>query len=287
MSIKVVTLAWEYAPVAGNELLLLLAIADQANDLGTDAWPSIDTLARKTRLNKRTVQRLLQRLSSAGLVTIEPGGGRRSNRYAIDLDLLVSPSSRTADDEDTLPAERHPGQSVTRDICATPGATALDHLCHDTAVSPNPSCTALSPSPASRAHPGDADDAATTETARATTGIIDEIRAVAPMSHQDHRALELKVRDSLAAGHDPDQILRHLTENLRSARSPIAVIHSRLRNLPPKPTHGRTSIARPEWCGTCDGPEPHRRLIQRDDGRVQACPNCHPKHNARSAGTSR
>ncbi|WP_084401213.1 MULTISPECIES: helix-turn-helix domain-containing protein [Lentzea] len=286
MSIKVVTLAWEYAPVAGNELLLLLAIADQANDLGTDAWPSIDTLARKTRLNKRTVQRLLQRLSSAGLVAIEPGGGRRSNRYTIDLELLVSPSSRTADDDDTLPAERHPGQSVTRDTGATPGATVLDHRSHDTAMSPNPSHTALSPSPASRAHPGDTDDAATTESARAAAGIIDKIHAVAPISHQDQRALELKVRDSLAAGHEPDQILRHLAENLHSARSPIAVIHSRLRNLPPKPTHGRTSIARPEWCGTCDGPEPHRRLIQRDDGRVQACPNCHPKHNANPARTS-
>ncbi|RDI16384.1 helix-turn-helix domain-containing protein [Lentzea flaviverrucosa] len=287
MSIKVVTLVWEHAPAAGNELLLLLAIADQANDLGTDAWPSVDTLARKTRLNKRTVQRLLQRLSSAGLVAIEPGGGRRSNRYTIDLNLLADPSSRTTDDEGTPPALRHPRQSVTCGTHAAPAATALDHRSHDTAVSPDPSCTALSPSPPSRTHSADADEAATTETARAAMEITAKIHTVAPMSHPNQRAMELKVLESLAAGHDPDQILRILTENLHSARSPIAVIHSRLRSLPLSPIHGRTSIARPEWCGTCDGPEPHRRWIQLDDGRVQACPHCHPKHNTNPAATSR
>ncbi|WP_082373157.1 helix-turn-helix domain-containing protein [Nocardia sp. NRRL S-836] len=289
MSIKVVTLVWEHAPAAGNELLLLLAIADQANDLGADAWPSVDTLARKTRLNKRTVQRLLRRLASAGLVTIEPGGGRRSNRYSLDLELLCDPSSRTANHEGTPPTERHPRQSATCGTGTTPEVAVLDHPSRDTAMPPDPSCTALSPSPHAhtRRARADADAGADTqaisETARAATEIIRSIHTIAPMSRPDRTVLARQVRSSLAAGHDPRQILRLLSENLDSARSPIAVLHSRLRNLPPKPRDDRIAFTRREWCGRCDGPEPHRRWIQLDDGRLQACPNCHPKHNAEPA----
>ncbi|MBW4722279.1 helix-turn-helix domain-containing protein [Saccharothrix obliqua] len=79
------TWAWEKAPVAGTELLLVLAIADSADDDGRNAWPSIADLAQKTRLNERTVQRLLKRLARDGHITIEPVGGRRRNRYAIAM----------------------------------------------------------------------------------------------------------------------------------------------------------------------------------------------------------
>ena len=39
----------DHSPVGGNERLVLLAIADCANDEGGDAWPSIATLARIKR----------------------------------------------------------------------------------------------------------------------------------------------------------------------------------------------------------------------------------------------
>ena len=62
MSIKVMTWVWDNSPTAGTELLLLLAIADQADDRGTNAWPSLRSLARRTRLDPRTVQRVIRRL---------------------------------------------------------------------------------------------------------------------------------------------------------------------------------------------------------------------------------
>ncbi|WP_461119562.1 helix-turn-helix domain-containing protein [Saccharothrix stipae] len=77
------TWVWEHAEVAGTDLLLLLAIADAADDQGRNAWPSVADLARKTRLDERTVQRRLKRLHGRGDIAIEPGGGRRRNRYAI------------------------------------------------------------------------------------------------------------------------------------------------------------------------------------------------------------
>ena len=61
---------WEHAPVSGNELLILLAIADHASDDGSDAWPSIETLAKKCRLSERTVQRSIKSLAQRGQIRV-------------------------------------------------------------------------------------------------------------------------------------------------------------------------------------------------------------------------
>jgi len=58
MSIRVMTWVWDNSTVGGNERLCLLAIADNAADDGRNAWPSLATLARKTRLDERTVRRV-------------------------------------------------------------------------------------------------------------------------------------------------------------------------------------------------------------------------------------
>lgn len=263
-------LVWEYAPASGNELLLLLAIADQANDLGADAWPSIDTLARRTRLNPRTVQRLLQRLAASRLLAIEPGGGRRSNRYAIDLSLLT-------DSPAAPPTKGHPRQGVTPDVAATSGATQSDHPRDGTATPPTPSSTSLSP-------PSDRHDASATpptldaNTTNAAKEIVQLIQNFAPMPEKSRLRLEGAVLDALRAGHGKGQLYELLSRSLNGARSPIAVIHSRIRGLTERTGPDSRTPARPEWCGNCDGPEPHRRWIELNDGRVQACPNCHPKH---------
>ncbi|MFE9751385.1 helix-turn-helix domain-containing protein [Saccharothrix saharensis] len=119
MSIRVMTWVWEHAEVAGTDLLLLLAIADAADDQGRNAWPSVADLARKTRLDERTVQRRLKRLHSQGDITIEPGGGRRRNRYAILR--FPGPTSRfhrasapPAAREAAAPRSPQPGQRHTR-----------------------------------------------------------------------------------------------------------------------------------------------------------------------------
>lgn len=81
------TWVWNHSPVAGNERLTLLAIADNASDDGTNAWPSIDTLARKTRLDKRTVRRIILRLESGGHLHVDyQAGPRGTNRYAVIMD---------------------------------------------------------------------------------------------------------------------------------------------------------------------------------------------------------
>ncbi|MEV2238801.1 helix-turn-helix domain-containing protein [Micromonospora sp. NPDC049891] len=75
---------WDHSPVGGTDRLVLLAIADCAADDGTDAWPSIATLARKTRVDTRTVQRVIRRLVEGGHLMVDTtAGGRKSNTYTV------------------------------------------------------------------------------------------------------------------------------------------------------------------------------------------------------------
>jgi len=81
MSIRKMNDVWRLSEQSGGKLLLLLAIADFANDAGM-AYPGIDTLAEKTRQSRRTVQRQLSDLEEEGEIAVEPGTGRsNTNTY--------------------------------------------------------------------------------------------------------------------------------------------------------------------------------------------------------------
>jgi hypothetical protein len=86
MSIAIMTQVWQHSQHKGSELLLLLAIADNANDQGL-AYPSIRTLAKKTRLKERTVQYLLRnKLEPSGELHVSTGTGPRGcNEYVIHI----------------------------------------------------------------------------------------------------------------------------------------------------------------------------------------------------------
>jgi hypothetical protein len=67
---------WANSAAKGSALLLLLAVADHAHDDGSGAWPSVATLARKCRLDRRQIQRLLRRLEASGELLLEQSPGR-------------------------------------------------------------------------------------------------------------------------------------------------------------------------------------------------------------------
>lgn len=94
MSIKVMNWVWEHSDAAGNERLVLLAIADNADDDGSNAWPSRATLAAKTLLDERTVRRIIKRLEAAGRLRVESGNGRtHSNRYTVVMHAPAAPET--------------------------------------------------------------------------------------------------------------------------------------------------------------------------------------------------
>jgi len=75
---------WADAAITNqSELLVLLAIADYANDEG-EAWPSIESIATKSRHTDRGVQKILNRLQKCGKIEIRTGGGMgNTSRYRV------------------------------------------------------------------------------------------------------------------------------------------------------------------------------------------------------------
>lgn len=76
MSVRVMSWIWDNSDTIGTARLLLLAIADNADHDGRNAWPSIATLVRKTRLSERTIQRTVKELEAGGHIELIRGGGR-------------------------------------------------------------------------------------------------------------------------------------------------------------------------------------------------------------------
>ena len=75
MSITLMSQVWAHSPHKGTELLMLLALADHANDDG-QCWPSLPRLAAKCRIKKRQAIKIIQKLEADGTLQIERGQGR-------------------------------------------------------------------------------------------------------------------------------------------------------------------------------------------------------------------
>ena len=86
MSVKFMARVWAQSTRKDGELLVLLALADFANDAG-EAWPSIRVLAEKARLTPRQCCRVLEKLEVAGEIRRHrsTGGRNKRNRYEILL----------------------------------------------------------------------------------------------------------------------------------------------------------------------------------------------------------
>lgn len=87
MSISAMTWAWGLRDLGQAETLVLLALADAADDDGL-CWPSQAVVARKARISERSVRRHIAFLREAGLVDVETRSslkGRRSNLYRLNV----------------------------------------------------------------------------------------------------------------------------------------------------------------------------------------------------------
>lgn len=87
------TWAWDQR-VPPNAKLVLMALADHAHDDGTNAWPSVALLARKTGYGERQVQRILAELVNTGLIRVQTPGGKGANAgptvYALNVDTTFA-----------------------------------------------------------------------------------------------------------------------------------------------------------------------------------------------------
>lgn len=88
MSIQAMTWAWGLEALDTSQAMVLLALADAANDDGFACWPSQETLARKSRMSVRSVKRHIATLRDAGLIDVETQSstrGRRANLYRLHV----------------------------------------------------------------------------------------------------------------------------------------------------------------------------------------------------------
>jgi len=77
---------WGNSQQSGGGLLVMLALADFAND-AAECWPSIPILAQKARLTEREIRYLLPKLEEAGEVRLQRSnvGRNRRNRYVVTV----------------------------------------------------------------------------------------------------------------------------------------------------------------------------------------------------------
>lgn len=91
MSIRLMTRIWDSGAYSGGTLLVLLALADFANDDGTRIFPHVETLAKKARLSVRATQLALETLRNDGVLTVvgNTGGGRgKAVEYQMDVERV-------------------------------------------------------------------------------------------------------------------------------------------------------------------------------------------------------
>ena len=99
---------------------VLMALADACDDHGY-CWPSVPTIAYKTCLDDRSVQRILSKLKGDGLVQVQKrfrnDGSPTSNSYRLPINQLgdkLSPPLPVRSREVVMPAPPPGGSSVTQ-----------------------------------------------------------------------------------------------------------------------------------------------------------------------------
>ena len=74
MSIKIMTAIWDGETLGPSERLVLLSLADHADDHGT-CYPSMGRLAKRTGMTVRGVQKLIRSLTEDGYLSVRIGAG--------------------------------------------------------------------------------------------------------------------------------------------------------------------------------------------------------------------
>lgn len=84
MSVEAMAWALE-TECKGTLKITLIGLANHAHANGTNAWPSVDTLARYARVDRRNAQRALRRLEALGLIARDGTGPRGQQAYRLNM----------------------------------------------------------------------------------------------------------------------------------------------------------------------------------------------------------
>ena len=110
MSITLMAAAWKIDG-GPTDKLVLLALADRANDEGRDCWPSIKTLGEKTGLSERGLQVSIARLVEQGHLSREVVTGRGVNYHVHPRTSCTPALDAPPHETSKTPARRAPNTS--------------------------------------------------------------------------------------------------------------------------------------------------------------------------------
>jgi len=238
-------MVFERYPGGGGEFALALALADNAHDDGTSIYPSVETLAKKSRQSERSVQYQLRKMQKMGwLILVSEGGGRlpgfnsggKARQYRInpawikgaDIAPLESDASEAESAKGAKTAPFPKGAKTGNQGCKTASSTVQNDAVNGaTAVAPEPRATKSNQEqPSHRECEREADPAALTaeQVDRELAGFgvvptgIDRqmlarfvrhraaIRRV--LSVQGWLQVRQQLADLMANGHDPNESLK-------------------------------------------------------------------------------
>ncbi|HEX8382435.1 MAG TPA: helix-turn-helix domain-containing protein [Sphingomonas sp.] len=112
MSIRLMTTVWDLDLPPG-EKLVLLALADQANDEGRQCWPAVSTIMKRSGQGERTVRRALHDLEAKGHLTRHHRDGG-STQYHLHPGQIGTPAkSAPLPNATATPAKSAPKPSGT------------------------------------------------------------------------------------------------------------------------------------------------------------------------------
>lgn len=114
MSIKISSLVRKYGPMNHSNFVVLLALADHANDAGMECWPSVKLIAFEMRIGKSSVLRSLKTLASDGWISVmRKSRDHKGNSYRIALEKLRSSPDMVSGDNTDSDAPLAPDSEVT------------------------------------------------------------------------------------------------------------------------------------------------------------------------------
>lgn len=91
MSVKATTTVWDYYPEGGSEMMTALALADHADPVGGEIFPSVARVAAMTRQSERTVHYHIKAMIESGwLIPVKRGTGRgKTTTYRMPLNEIA------------------------------------------------------------------------------------------------------------------------------------------------------------------------------------------------------
>lgn len=140
MSVVVSAWAWSHAPVKSGELVVLLALADNAHDDGGGAYPSQEALAGKARMSDRQVRNCLRALEDKHIIERQ---GKTQGGVVVWRIVMAPDAVRPVPDPD---ADEAPEKSSARKSTSAPARTSGRQLIAGTPGSGLPTEPSIEPS---------------------------------------------------------------------------------------------------------------------------------------------